>query len=62
MTRRTIKLWLVGLACAGYTLVTSATCDPLTGTANFFRDDSSGYYYDAPYYVDYYDDCLFDCW
>ena len=63
MTRRTIKMWLVGLACAGYTLVTSATCDPRTGGLDFFRDDGNGYYYDDGYYVDYYDDCFFfDCW
>ncbi len=59
MTRRTIKMWLVGLACAGCTLAISATCDPLTGTANFFRDIG---HYDDGYYVEYYDDCFFDCW
>ena len=64
MTRRTIKMWLVGLACAGIPLVTSATCNPQTGGWNFFRDDDGGYYYDDPYYYDYgyYDDCFFDCW
>ena len=66
MTRRTIKMWLVGLACAGIPLVTSATCNPQTGGFNFFRNDDSyyddGYYYDDAYYVDYYDDCyFFDC-
>jgi hypothetical protein len=52
-------MWLVGLACAGCTLAISATCDPLTGTANFFRDIG---HYDDGYYVEYYDDCFFDCW
>ena len=64
MTRRTIKIWLVGLACGGIPLVTAASCDPLTGAANFFRDDDNGYYYDDGYYYNdgYYDDCYFDCW
>ena len=63
MTRRTIKMWLVGLACAGIPLVTSATCNPQTGFLNFFRDDDGGYYYDDGYYYDYgyYDDCYFEC-
>lgn len=62
MTRKTIKRWLVGLACAGVPLVTSATCNPRTGVLDFFRDDG-GYYYTDAYYVDYYDDCFFfDCW
>lgn len=59
MTRRTIKMWLVGLACAGIPLVTSATCDPRTGAFDFFRGDSGNYYYDSGYYVDYYNDCYF---
>lgn len=64
MTRRTIKLWLVGLACAGIPLATSATCNPLTGRFDFFRNDDGyyfddGYYYEDAYYVDYYDDCFF---
>jgi len=73
MTRKTIKTWLVGLACAGIPLVTAASCETLRGAASFFRDDDSGDYYDDYYYDDYYyddyyyddyyyyDDC-YDCW
>ena len=62
MIRRTIKMWLVGLACAGIPLVTSATCNPVTGGWSFFRNDDDPYYYDDYYYdYGYYDDCYFDC-
>lgn len=46
-------------------LVTAATCDPVTGAWDFFRDDDYGdYYYDDYYYDDYYyyDDCYYDCY
>ena len=69
MTRRTIKMWLVGLACAGIPLTTAVSCDPVTGAASFFRNVDSGDYYDDGYYYDggyygdyYYDDCYYDCW
>ena len=66
MTRRTIKMWLVGLACAGIPLTTAVSCDPVTGAANFFRNVDSGDYYDDGYYYDggyYVDDCYYyDCW
>ena len=68
MTRKSIKTWLVGLACACIPLTTAVSCDPVTGTANFFRNDDSGDYYDDGYYYDdyyyyddgyYYDDCYY---
>jgi len=71
MTRRNIKMWLLGLACAGIPLTTAASCDPVTGAVKFFRNDDGGDYYDDGYYYDdyyyyddgyYYDDCYYDCW
>lgn len=69
--RKAMLLLLVG----GSTLVTAATCDPVTGAFRFFRNDDSGdyyddgyyyedvYYYDDYYYDDYYyDDCYYDCY
>ena len=69
MTRRTIKLWLLGLACAGIPLTTAFSCNPTTGAVDFFRNDDNGYYYDDGYYYndgyygDYYGDCYYyDCY
>lgn len=44
-------------------LVTSATCDPVTGALDFYRDDDyDDYYYEDVYvYEDYYD-CYFFCY
>lgn len=64
MTRRT-KTVLMGLAVGAIPLVTTATCDPVTGAFDFFRDDDfDDCCYDDYYYEDvyYYDDCYFDCW
>jgi len=64
MTRRT-KAMLVGLAVGAIPLVTTATCDPVTGAFDFFRDDDfDDCCYDDYYYEDYYyyDDCYFDCY
>ena len=68
MARRKLKIWLVALACGGFALITSATCDPYTGAFDFYRDDDAGYYDDGYYYDDWYyyddgyyyeDDCFF---
>lgn len=58
---------LLGMALAATPLVTTATCDPVTGTFEFFRDDdapSIGWghdFHDGYYYGDvvFYDDCYF---
>ena len=55
-----IKTGLLALAVGGIPLITSATCDPVTGIGSFFRDDDGGGFYDPYYYsgdvfVDYYD-------
>lgn len=62
--RKTLRsLCLVALGVMP--LVTSATCDPVSGAFDFFRDDD---YYDDGYYEDvyvvdgYYDDCYFFCY
>jgi hypothetical protein len=55
----------MGLAVGAIPLVTTATCDPVTGAFDFFRDDDfDDCCYDDYYYEDvyYYDDCYFDCW
>ena len=57
---------LAVLAIGGIPLITTATCDPVSGAFDFLRDDDfddgccyDDYYYD--YY--YYDDCyFFDCY
>ena len=68
MMWRKAKTRLIGLACAGITLITTATCDPRTGTLNIFRDDDDEYLYfydgfvyqEVIYYDDDdYDDCFF---
>ena len=74
MTLTRAKMRLAALACAGVSLITTATCDPYTGTFDFFRDDDrdyflddglfyldDGYYYEEVIYYDdygYYDDCF----
>ena len=65
MRARKAKTWLIVLACAGMPLVTVGTCDPETGTINFYSsdyDDDFYYYdrYDRGYYYDY-DYDLVDC-
>ncbi len=65
MTQRTMGM-LVGLAIGAIPLITTATCDPVTGAFDFFRDDDfdDECCYDDYYYEDYYyyDDCYFDCY
>jgi hypothetical protein len=77
MALKRTKALLIALAVAATPLVTTAACDPRTGTFDFFRDDddrglfdvfyyddyySDPYYYDDYYYDDYYyEDCFF-CW
>lgn len=65
------KKWkrrLVLLACGAIPLVTTASCDPLSGTFDFYRDDHTGFFFDDPGFdevlvVDEFDDCfyVFDC-
>ena len=69
MNRPKARAIVIGLAFAGIPLVTTATCDPRTGTFNLFRDDDDyyyddGFFYDEIVYFDdyYFDDCsFFDC-
>ncbi len=67
-TKRTtfvMSLAAIAIACP---LITTATCDPVFGTFEFFRDDDDFFFDDGIYYEDvffddvYYDDCFFDCW
>ena len=69
---RRAKALLIGLAFGGIPLVTFGTCNPATGTFDFYRDDDhhhdvwdvivdDGYYYDVFCYDDYYDDDCFLC-
>jgi hypothetical protein len=62
-SRSKIKQWLVLSALGGVPLITSATCDPVTGVFDFYRDDDFDDFYYDDYYFDYYyyDDCFFDC-
>jgi hypothetical protein len=58
---------MAGLAvlAGGLCWITTATCDPVSGAFDFFRDDDyyDDYYYEDVYVVDYYDDCYFwDCY
>jgi len=56
---------LVTLALGGIPLITTATCDPYTGTLDFYRDDDSYHgWFDGFYYEEYvvYDDCFIICW
>lgn len=65
---KTLRKALFVLLAGGSALVTAATCDPVTGAFDFFRNDDNydDYYYDG-YYDDYYyedvyyDDCYYDC-
>ena len=65
--RNRILKWVLAVAAAGTTFVTTGTCDPYTGFLDFYRDDDAGdsffedVFYDDGYYYDepYYDDCLF---
>ncbi len=64
MARGKIKKWLITLACGGFPLITSATCDPYAGVLDFYRDDDidhhGGLFYEDIYY--YEEDCfLFFC-
>lgn len=45
-------------------LVTTATCDPVSGSLDFFRDDDyyDDYFYEDVYVVDPYYDCYFFCY
>ncbi len=62
MTRRRIGAVLAVLA-GGFSLITTATCDPVSGAFDFFRDDDYDDYYYDDYYDDYYYyDCFFDCY
>ena len=74
MTWRKATALAIGLAFAGIPLITTATCNPASGTFDFFRDDDDygvwdvfvddGWYYEDYYYDDYYyDDYHYDdCW
>ncbi|MBI1826672.1 MAG: hypothetical protein HY287_18205 [Planctomycetes bacterium] len=53
MKTKTIRRFLIIAAFCGILPVTAATCDPVTGAVNFFRDDDSNYY-DSGYYGDVY--------
>jgi len=58
MTRKKMGSILAVLAIGGIPLVTSATCDPVTGVLDIFRDDDYyDYYYDDVYFVEDYGDC-----
>ena len=55
-----IKRAILGLACAGVPLVTTASCDPIHGFAHFRDDDDHGGFLDVIIEDDYYyDDCFF---
>ncbi len=74
MKPRRLTMLMVAIASAAMPLVTTATCNPATGSMNFFRDDDNEYweddfyyneeviYYDDPYYYEdvYYDDIYYD--
>jgi len=63
MARNKVRQWLVLSALGGISLITSATCDPVTGVFDFYRDDDADFFFDG-YYDDYYvyEDCFFfDC-
>jgi len=62
--RRKLRSALLALAVGATPLITTATCDPVTGGLDFYRDDDySDYYYEDVYVVDYYEDCfLFYCY
>jgi len=61
MRKKLRSLWLVALGVMP--LVTNATCDPVTGAFDFFRDDDyDDYYYEDVYVVDPYYDCYFFCY
>jgi len=63
MARNKVRQWLVLSALGGISLITSATCDPVTGVFDFYRDDDADFLFDG-YYDDYYvyEDCFFfDC-
>ncbi len=66
MTRQKAKALLVGLACAGIPLITTASCDPRRGTFELFRDDHDHRRGLFDVIVDewFYDDCSFwdDCY
>jgi hypothetical protein len=66
---RKAKTLLIGLAAAGFPLITTATCNPRHGTLDFYRNDdhdSHGFFdvfiYDDYYYEDcyYWDDCYYE--
>ncbi len=64
MTRRKGRAFLAALALGGMPWITSATCDPVTGAFDLFRNDDyyDDYYYEDVYVDYYYDDCYFlDC-
>ena len=67
MKRKTKRLGrLIALALGGIPLITTATCDPYTGTFDLYRDDDFHHhsFFDGYYYEEYvvYDDCFFSCW
>lgn len=66
--KRKLKAACIGLLCGGVPLVTTASCDPLTGRFDFFRDDDNEFYDDEFYYEEefffdggFYNDCFFGC-
>lgn len=62
MTKRRFA-WVLAVLAGAMPLVTTATCDPVTGAFDFFRDDDFGDYYDDYYYDDYYyEDYYYDCY
>ncbi len=62
MSRRStwtnVKLLVAALTTAGVCLVTTATCDPSTGTFEFFRDDDRDRFGVIDFIFD--DPCFFD--
>ncbi|UCE59426.1 MAG: hypothetical protein JSU63_18530 [Phycisphaerales bacterium] len=61
MTWRRTRVLAIVVAMAGMPFVTSATCDPLSGTFDFYRDDDrcDGLLGDLFCEDWYYDDCWF---
>ncbi len=73
VTRRKTRAVAIILALAGMPFVTTATCDPMSGTFDFYRNDDQcdgflgDFLCDVGYYDDYDDDCWYgdcydDCW
>jgi hypothetical protein len=62
MPRNRTVTWLMLSALGGAPLITAVTCDPATGSFDFYRDDDfDDFYNDDCYYDVYYDDCFLSC-